>query len=53
MNHNSNLIVLVTGATGFLGKRLTQKLIENGFSVKAFVRKHSKTDQLKAIGAQP
>ena len=28
--------VLVTGADGFIGSHLTEKLIENGFEVKAF-----------------
>jgi nucleoside-diphosphate-sugar epimerase len=52
VNQDSKINVLVTGATGFLGRRLTRALIENGFSVNAFVRKHSRTDRLKAIGAR-
>jgi uncharacterized protein YbjT (DUF2867 family) len=30
--------ILVTGATGFIGRRLTQRLIEDGFPVRCMVR---------------
>ena len=43
--------VLVTGATGFLGGRLTQQLIGQGFPVRAFARKASNTAKLQSIGA--
>ncbi|MFA5292244.1 MAG: NAD-dependent 4,6-dehydratase LegB [Phycisphaerae bacterium] len=36
--------VLVTGAGGFIGSHLTEALVENGFSVKAFVRYNSKNN---------
>lgn len=36
--------VLVTGAGGFIGSHLTETLVENGFSVKAFVRYNSKNN---------
>jgi len=39
--------VLVTGATGFLGRRTVEILSERGFSVRALVRKTSKIDNLK------
>jgi NAD(P)-dependent dehydrogenase (short-subunit alcohol dehydrogenase family) len=31
--------ILVTGATGFIGRRLVKKLIEKGYSVRCLVRK--------------
>ncbi|KIH76506.1 Uncharacterized conserved protein YbjT, contains NAD(P)-binding and DUF2867 domains [Geoalkalibacter ferrihydriticus] len=31
--------VLITGATGFIGKRLTQRLLDDGFSVRCMVRR--------------
>jgi uncharacterized protein YbjT (DUF2867 family) len=31
--------ILVTGATGFIGRRLTQRLLVNGFSVRCMVRR--------------
>ncbi|MCM0084532.1 NAD(P)H-binding protein [Geomonas sp. Red32] len=31
--------ILVTGATGFIGRRLTQRLLESGFSVRCMVRR--------------
>ncbi len=43
--------VLVTGATGFLGRRLVDQLIRQGFGVRAFVRKTSDTAKLQAAGA--
>lgn len=36
--------VLVTGAGGFIGSHLTEKLVENGHDVRAFVRYNSKND---------
>lgn len=40
--------VLVTGATGFLGRRLVIVLKEHGYCVRAFVRKLSNIDLLKS-----
>jgi len=31
--------ILITGATGFIGRRLTQKLLDEGFSVRSMVRR--------------
>lgn len=31
--------ILITGATGFIGKRLAQRLLDNGFSVRCMVRR--------------
>ena len=30
--------ILITGATGFIGKRLAQKLVKDGYSVRCMVR---------------
>jgi len=40
----------VTGGTGFLGKNLIQYLLSQGHSIRALVRKTSKTDDLKSLG---
>lgn len=42
----------VTGATGFIGLRLVQRLLVNGHQVTAFVRSSSKIDDLVLLGAQ-
>lgn len=34
--------VLVTGAGGFLGRRITQRLVQRGDHVRAFVRRHDR-----------
>ncbi len=39
--------ILVTGASGFLGKRLVEKLCDRGYSVRALVRKLSNIDRLR------
>lgn len=39
-----NLPVLVTGAGGFIGSRLVQRLVEQGARVRAFVRYNSRAD---------
>ncbi len=44
--------ILVTGATGFTGSHLCQRLVAEGEQVVAFVRKTSITDGLKAIGVE-
>ena len=45
-------MILVVGATGSLGRLVTQKLLKRGESVRALTRDRSKADDLKARGAQ-
>jgi nucleoside-diphosphate-sugar epimerase len=44
--------VLVTGATGFTGGKVAQRLVETGSKVVAFVRPTSNTDKLKRLGIE-
>ena len=36
--------VLITGAGGFIGSHLTERLVSDGYDVKAFVRYNSKNE---------
>lgn len=49
---NSKGKVLVTGAGGFLGKRLTKVLMEKGYAVRVFLRKLSRIDDFKKMGVE-
>src|ERR1700709_2499535 len=42
--------VLVTGANGRTGRRVIAKLISNGLSVRAFVRREEAAQDMKAMG---
>jgi len=44
--------VLVTGASGFIGRHLVQRLIERGCRVSCLVRATSRIDELRSAGAQ-
>jgi len=44
--------VLVTGATGFLGSRLTRRLVKDGYAVRALVRTGSDSHGLKNLGVE-
>ncbi|MBV8950629.1 MAG: NAD-dependent epimerase/dehydratase family protein [Actinobacteria bacterium] len=44
--------VLVTGATGFLGASLVQRLVRDGVCVRALVRSREKASQLAADGVE-
>lgn len=44
--------ILITGATGFIGKHLAKALCSQGFSVSALVRNPDKSQDLKALGVQ-
>jgi dihydroflavonol-4-reductase len=45
-------MILVTGATGFLGHSLTPRLVAEGFSVRALVRPSSDTTFLEQLGVE-
>jgi nucleoside-diphosphate-sugar epimerase len=44
--------IFVTGATGFLGRRLVSKLIERGYQVTCLVREPRPAEGLTRLGAQ-
>jgi dihydroflavonol-4-reductase len=44
--------VLVTGATGFIGARLVERLLERGDRVACLVRKTSDTTRLEGLGVE-
>ena len=48
----STQTVLVTGGTGFTGGHLCQRLVSEGYSVRALVREGSTCDSLKALGIE-
>lgn len=45
-------MILLTGATGFLGRNLVPKLIEAGYSVRALVRPTSDSAFLQSLGVE-
>ncbi len=44
--------VLVTGATGFLGSHVVERLVQQGHHVRALVRRTSRTDFLESLGVE-
>lgn len=46
-------MILVVGATGTLGRKVTRLLLRGGSQVRAMTRIVAKTDELKALGARP
>lgn len=44
--------ILVTGGTGFIGSHLIDRLVEDGFSVRALVRPSSDTQRLGCLGVE-
>jgi len=45
-------VVLVTGASGFLGRRVVEMLVARGYRVRALVRRTSKIAQLQLPGVE-
>ncbi len=43
-------MILLTGATGFVGSHLAKALAENNYKVRALVRKGSNIQKLQALG---
>jgi len=52
MNKSILQPVLVTGASGFIGRHLVRRLIELGYRVSCLVRATSLIDELRSAGAQ-
>lgn len=44
--------VLVTGATGFIGSHLVERLLESGQRVRCLIRSTSKVEHLRNLGAE-
>ena len=49
---DKGITILVTGATGFLGSRLVEVVIQRGYGVRALARKSSNTDKLIQLGVE-
>ena len=45
-------MIYITGATGFIGARLTRRLLERGERVRLLVRARARAEKLKALGAE-
>ena len=43
----------VTGGTGFLGRRLVEQLVEQGWNVRALHRSRKDAERLRMLGAEP
>jgi nucleoside-diphosphate-sugar epimerase len=51
-NRTGSPIAVVTGATGFIGKRLCERLIEEGYAVRGLVTHHPDVDDLARLGVR-
>lgn len=45
-------MIYITGATGFIGARLAQRLLERGEKVRCLVRSPARAERLRALGAE-
>lgn len=45
-------MIYITGGTGFIGERLTRRLLERGDAVRCLVRSPERAAKLKALGAE-
>ncbi len=52
MGTSKNLKAGITGATGFIGGKLAEKLAEKGFSIRCLVRETSDTEKLRSLGVE-
>lgn len=52
MGTSENIKAGITGATGFIGSRLAEKLAGDGFSIRCLVRETSDTEKLSSLGAE-
>ncbi len=50
MNTSGGKRILITGATGFIGRALVNELAKSGHEIFALVRRTSKAEPLKALG---
>lgn len=52
MNTHEQGKVLVTGASGFLGRRIVKALVADGYSVRALVRSTSRVEAIRLSGVE-
>ena len=52
MGTSENLKAGITGATGFIGGKLAERLANDGFSIRCLVRETSNTEKLRSLGAE-
>ncbi len=52
MKTHKKLKAGITGATGFIGGRLAERLTGDGFSIRCLVRETSDTEKLRSLGAE-
>jgi nucleoside-diphosphate-sugar epimerase len=45
-------LVLITGATGFIGSQVALRTLEAGFNVRLVVRREDRADKLRRIFAE-